>query len=175
MYRAMQIANYIVHLASKKGMDVTNLQIQKILYYLQAKTLVYNGRPLFKENIEKWRLGPVIPEVYHEYKLYGSQPIDEISTEMIFDDETFNVEFVEFDENDIDAETRDDISGAIITLLGKDAFELVDLTHEHTPWKQLRERIEDGEKGLKYSVEELYDYFTEHPEELNVMLGDSPR
>jgi len=171
MYRAMQIANYVVHLALKKRYDVTNLHLQEILYFLQAESLYRTKKPLFAENIEKWRLGPVIPEVHHEYKEYGSQPIAEVASEIIFDNETFDIKFVEFNEDDIEIETRERLKTSIITLLSKNPFELVDLTHGHTPWKRLRTRIEDGEKGLAYTNQELYEFFSKYPEELRKVLG----
>ena len=173
MYRALQIANYIVSVAFRIGRPITNLHLQKILYYLQAKELVFEGIPLFNDTIEKWKLGPVVPQVYHEYKEYGSQPIEKIATEIIFDDKTFDIKPVEFNENDIEDGTKENITPDIISLLNEDPFKLVDLTHEHDPWKKDKERIENGEKGLKYSNEEIYDFFTEFPEKLYEVLGGS--
>lgn len=173
MNRALQIANYVVSVAFRNNKPITNLHLQKILYYLQAKELIYEGMPLFDDTIEKWKLGPVVPKVYHEYKQYGSQPIDDIATELIFDDETFNIKIVKFNEDDIDHGTREKIMPDIISLLNRDPFKLVDLTHEHHPWKKYKERIENGEKGLKYSNEEIYDFFTEFPEKLYEVLGGS--
>lgn len=138
MYRALLIANYIVFVALRRGIDITNLHLQKILYYLQAESLVHTGRPLFDGVIEKWRLGPVVPTVYHEYKKFGSQPIKEIAREIIFNNSTMNVEFVDFDENNINFEDRERIDPLIIQLLNKDAFELVDKTHSHSIWSDYR-------------------------------------
>lgn len=171
MYRVLQIANYVIHVSFENSKNITNLHLQKILYYLQANELVHNEEPLFNEAIEKWRLGPVIPEVYHEYKEFGSQPIEEIATEIVFDNETFDVTFIEFNENDIDIDTRDRITPFILTLLDKNPFRLVDLTHEHTPWDYYRPRIEAGERGLIYSNEEIHDYFSEHPDKLAEVGG----
>jgi uncharacterized phage-associated protein len=47
---------------------LTNLKINKLLYYAQGHYLARTGKPLFDAQIEAWGLGPVIPEVYHEYK-----------------------------------------------------------------------------------------------------------
>lgn len=173
MYRALQIANYVVSVALQMRKPITNLHLQKILYYLQAKELISDGMPLFDDTIEKWRLGPVIPKVYHEYKEFGSQPIDDIATEIIFDDETFDIKIIKFNEDDIDNATKDKIKSDIITLLNENPFKLVDLTHEHSPWKDYKEFIENGKKGLEYSNEEIYDFFTEFPEKLDEVLGGS--
>ncbi|GAB3801058.1 Panacea domain-containing protein [Virgibacillus kimchii] len=174
MFRAMQIANYIIHLALEKDIDVTNLHLQKILYYLQAKSLYETGDPLFAESIGKWRLGPVVSNVYHEYKEYGSQPIREIANEIIFDDETMSIKFVEFDVNEIPEEIADDddIEQSIVSLLKQNPFHLVDKTHEHSPWSEFKGRIESGERGLEYTNEEIREYFIQYPEKLEEVMGD---
>lgn len=171
MYRAMKIANYIIHLALEEGIEVTNLHLQKILYYLQADSLFRSGEPLFNESIGKWRLGPVVSNVYHEYKEYGSQPIREIAEEIVFDEETMDINYVQFDVNDIPRETRDDINQSVISLLNQPPFHLVDRTHDHNPWSDFRERIESGERGLEYTNDEIQEYFTHHPEKLEEVMG----
>lgn len=171
MYRAMQIANYVVHLALERGITVTNLHLQKILYYLQAESLFRTGNPLFEDSIGKWRLGPVVSNVYHEYKEYGSQPISGIANEIVFDEETLDINFVQFDLNDISRETRNNIIDSALSLLRQDAFDLVDQTHEHSPWKDFKGRIESGERGLEYTNEEIQEYFIQNPDKLEEVIG----
>lgn len=171
MNRVLQIANYIIHVAFEEEENITNLHLQKILYYLQAEWLVRNGDPLFEGEIEKWRLGPVSPTVYHEYKEFGSQPISEIATEIVFDSETMDIKFVKFDEEDIEITVRNDIRPSIIELLHQNPFDLVDKTHEHTLWSDLRDRIESGERRLVYTDEEIRNYFTQNPQKLTEVLG----
>ncbi len=170
MFRVLLIANYIVHVALEEGISITNLHLQKILYYLQAESLVRTQNPLFDGEIEKWRLGPVVPTVYHEYKEYGSQPIADIATEMVFDEETMEIDYIKFDDNRIDEDVRDIINPLIISLLSQNAFDLVDKTHEHTLWSEYRPRIEAGERGLRYTDEEIRNYFLEHPDRLDEVL-----
>lgn len=172
MYRALQIANYIIKIALDKGEEITNLHLQKILYYLQVNELVNMGTPLFNDDMEKWRLGPVIPNVYHEYKGSGSQPIQKIEREIIFNDETMEIQFIDFDESHIDLLDRQRMEPLIYSLLNENPFNLVDKTHEHSPWKSVEQRIYDGEKGLKYTDEELVTYFSEHPEKLDEVIGE---
>lgn len=171
MYRALQIANYIIKIALDKGEVVTNLHLQKILYYLQVNELVTVGTPLFRDDMEKWRLGPVVPNVYHEYKGSGSQPISDIEKEIVFDDETMEVKFIEFNENHIELSDREKTNPLITKLLNENAFTLVDKTHEHEPWKSVEPRIYNGEKELKYTHEELIDYFTLYPDKLQEVIG----
>jgi len=57
------------------GHSVSNLKLQKILYFIQAEFLVVKGIPCFEEEIIAWGFGPVVLEVYHEYKVYGAAGI----------------------------------------------------------------------------------------------------
>jgi uncharacterized phage-associated protein len=73
---AIDIAAYFVELASDiNENDLTNLKLQKLLYFAQGKYLSKYDAPLFKEDIEAWFLGPVVRVVYDEYKECGSFPI----------------------------------------------------------------------------------------------------
>jgi uncharacterized phage-associated protein len=47
----------------------------KLTYIANGWMLVYTGKPLFDDKIEAWKYGPVIPELYHATKEYGSKPI----------------------------------------------------------------------------------------------------
>ena len=73
---AQQVANYFIKLAGKiDENDLTNLKLQKLLYFSQGKYLAGNDKPLFEEPIEAWKLGPVVRSVYNNFKYCGSFPI----------------------------------------------------------------------------------------------------
>ena len=73
---ALEIANWFVEKASQTPEnDLTNLKLQKLLYFAQGKFLATTGNPLFNEQIEAWVLGPVVRSVYDEFKSCGSFPI----------------------------------------------------------------------------------------------------
>ena len=65
------VANYLLSYAKKRNSSVDNLKLQKLLYYAQAWHLVFRGKPLFRERIEAWVHGPVVPLIYREYRKYG--------------------------------------------------------------------------------------------------------
>lgn len=74
--RAIDVARYFLALADEEAGDlVSNLKLQKLLYYAQGFHLAMTGRPLFDEPIQAWMHGPVVPAVYHAFKVYGSGPI----------------------------------------------------------------------------------------------------
>lgn len=73
---AHEVARYFVSLVDEEAGDsITNLKLQKLLYYAQGVNLALNDAVLFPDSIEAWIHGPVVPNVYHVYKQNGSQPI----------------------------------------------------------------------------------------------------
>ena len=74
MYDAVELAKYIVSKCIKDEHPRSNLQLQKILYYIQ-KRFVDEGTRAFSDEIEAWRFGPVVPNVYYFFCGSGSMPI----------------------------------------------------------------------------------------------------
>lgn len=83
MYSAFEIANKILDRAANNdaGDLISNLKLQKLLYYMQGFHLAFFGEPLFKEEIHAWQFGPVVPDVYFHYRENenkGILPEDEV-------------------------------------------------------------------------------------------------
>lgn len=74
MYNALDLAKYIVSKCIKEGHPISNLQLQKILYYIQ-KGFLEKGDPAFLDEIEAWQFGPVVPNVYYYFCGFGAMPI----------------------------------------------------------------------------------------------------
>ena len=74
---ALDTANYFVYLLSGVCDDLTNMKVNKMLYYAQGHYLKSTGTPLFDDEIEAWSHGPVVNAVYQVYKGYGDNPITE--------------------------------------------------------------------------------------------------
>lgn len=74
MYRAVDLANYIVDKCIKDNTPITNLQLQRILYFVQ-KDFLKRGSPAFSDYIEAWGFGPVVPNVYFCFCGFGAMPI----------------------------------------------------------------------------------------------------
>ena len=75
MRKAESVAKYIIAYALKIEHPVRNIQLQKILYYIQVHFLKNTGDSFFKDDIEAWLIGPVIPNVYYQYAVFGPAPI----------------------------------------------------------------------------------------------------
>ena len=75
---ALQAAETLVEIG---GRAFSNLQIQKLLYLGQMLYLGENAIPMFNDDFEAWKLGPVIPAVYQRAKIYGSRPVENLFTD----------------------------------------------------------------------------------------------
>ena len=75
MYSAIDLAKYIVRKCIADKLPISNLQLQKILYYIQKYFLQSKCVPFFYENIEAWIFGPVVPSVYYYFSGAGAMPI----------------------------------------------------------------------------------------------------
>jgi len=97
MLSAIDLSYYLIEqFVRSKGRSISNLKLQKLLFYAQAHYLGLYGEPLFKENIEAWKHGPVINIVYHEFKRYGNKliPFTKESNQALFTDE--QLAFIDF-------------------------------------------------------------------------------
>lgn len=74
-YSALEIARYIITSCFYEKRPVSNLKLQKMLYFVWVDFYRKTGRMLFWDNICAWQLGPVVPEVYYEYCFYAGSPI----------------------------------------------------------------------------------------------------
>lgn len=72
----MSALDAAVTLAEASGWSLTNLQLQKLLYLSQMSHMgAHGGEPIFSEDFQAWKLGPVLPSVYRVGRDYGSGPV----------------------------------------------------------------------------------------------------
>ena len=145
LYTAQQIADYIIADSHDAGSFISNLKLQKLLYYVQAWHLAIFNELLFPERFEAWVHGPVIPELYRKYKDYRWRNIDHDVSRPLLDDRT--VKFL----------------GEVLDEYGPlDARRLEWLTHRESPWVNARERAgvvaDDPCTGL-IDETEMRDYY----------------
>lgn len=76
------VANAVLELAKAEGSSVTNLALNKIIYFLHAGYLLEYGEPLVTAKIEAWDHGPVFREIYHQFKSFGREPIAAVATRL---------------------------------------------------------------------------------------------
>lgn len=132
--RSLDVANYFI--ANYGGqMRITNLGLNKLVYFAQAEALKRQGTALFLDRIEAWEYGPVEPLVYHSFKRYGRGVIP-VATEPISSCTLQDMEIMD----------------SVMESYGKlTAYDLVKLSHKdggawkarYTPNEDVEIRIED--------------------------------
>lgn len=143
--QAVDIADWFVARANREkeedfGEGISNLKLQKILYFAQAASIVVEGHELFSDDIHAWDYGPVVNSVYHNFKSNVSTAIKKPKASNYLDfDEATNT-FLE----------------EVWQLFGKySAAKLVEMAHNHDPWKNTY----DGTRHKVISKESMGTYY----------------
>ena len=145
--QAKTIAKWFIDRANSEFVDdngvaegITNLKLQKLLYFAQAASLSIRGETLFDDAIEAWKFGPVVPSVYHALKERGNSVIPNGA---VNDDTIIPSEIAVLLED-------------VWNIYGKfSAFELVNMSHAHKPWKDVFMKRGDG----VISIESMRTYY----------------
>ena len=121
MYKAVDVAEFIVQQTNAQKRPINNLMLQKILYFTQAEFLVGKRYKCFSDPIEAWDSGPVVPAVFEKYKNFG--------TSNLF----VKRQFKTFQIKNNDAVT---ISNVIDACFEFSPDELTEITKRQLPWKR---------------------------------------
>ncbi len=139
MCTSLDVAAYIL---AKRG-PLTTIKLQKLVYYTQAWSLVWDEQPLFRDKIEAWASGPVIPRLYQAHKgrfIVGRIPGGNARKLKATQKETVD---------------------AVLGYYGrKSAQWLVDLTHKERPWRKARGNLPPGQRSHNViSHESMASYY----------------
>ncbi len=83
MYDAKEVAKYVIGECMEEDCPVTNLKLQKILYFMWIDWFRARGEYLFDNKVEAWHFGPVIPDVYRRYRIFIADPIKKVEEHSI--------------------------------------------------------------------------------------------
>jgi uncharacterized phage-associated protein len=134
------IAAYIL----SKRCPITAMKLQKLIYYSQAWSLVWEESPLFEEQIEAWANGPVVRELYEHHR--GLFQVHEWGVG--------NVSNL----NDSDRETVDRVLGFYGNMSSQ---QLSNLTHQESPWREARKGLRADERGNHIiSLASMAEYYS---------------
>lgn len=144
MANVFDVAKYML----KKQSPMTTMKLQKLVYYCQAWSVVWDSKPIFKDRIEAWASGPVVPSLYNIHR--GSFLIDNLSIG---------------NPNNLTEPEIETIDAVLQTYGDKSAQWLSDLTHMENPWNDARKGIPSGqnceEEITLSSLEEYYNSLTD--------------
>lgn len=135
-----KLADHIISVAQDNNLTITNLQLQKIMYFVlkiakMDDLLTYNElQKIYDEKFQVWQYGPVVPKEYLRFKKFASEPIigdfSQTSQYNIFDN-------------------------IIIDLLKVSAFTLVNLSHRVPHWINNQDKINGFRSEVTYSLEDI--------------------
>jgi uncharacterized phage-associated protein len=135
MANSLDVAQYIL----EKHGPMTAMKLQKLVYYAQAWSIVWDDFEIFAEDIEAWKNGPVVRELWDVHR--GKYRVTSITN-------GFSNELTQ-----AQAETVDEI----LKFYGhRSAQWLSDLTHMEDPW---RDAWAHGENTV-ITKEALAEYYS---------------
>ena len=132
MATADEVARYIIGFFQEAGDPVTNLKLQKLLYYVQGWSLALRDEPAFRDRLEAWVHGPVQPGVYGQYKCNRWSPIVE-----------------EVDAPNLDANLVRLIGDVLHVYGGDSGYELEMRSHRELPWLHARGDLAPDEESTE--------------------------
>lgn len=138
-----QFADHVIAVAKKSGKRISNLQLQKIMYFAIGDYIIKNGitarlSRMYDEPFEAWPYGPVIRSEYFRYKKYGSFPIRN-DGKYIEDYKCFDTDIKKYIDENVNR--------------------LVERSHDHETWWRNSEKILRN-IVVKYELEDLENDFT---------------
>ena len=134
-YKVLDVCRHVINYSNMHDYGISNLKLQKVLYFIQAYFLIKKTTPCFDAKIEAWDFGPVVPEAYHEYGQYGSGDIPVIESYIVFDeDNIWNSKRDRFEDTAITDEDKALIDKVVDKFADYSATDLVSLTHRQSPW-----------------------------------------
>lgn len=145
-YSVDTVSRYIIDYCDKHFGGVSNYRLQKLLYFVQVEFIKETGQAAFKEEIEAWSFGPVVPEIYRKYKVFGREDIS----------------LAIFNEDDVSNKIKNDdkiiINNVLDKASNKPTAELVRISHIQKPWQDAYAYTKLMGVGI-ISKESIREYF----------------
>ena len=141
-YKAITVANYIIDYSNRNNKPVSNLKLQKLLYYVQAAFLVERSKPAFSNDISAWKYGPVVESVYHVFKIYANDSINHINEDITSDIIS-------------DIEDKEIIEKVVSSYFEYDPIQMMLKTHREDPWINSN-KLEKGSIIGNDDIKEFY-------------------
>lgn len=128
MVDCLNIAKYFIIQAYEDGIDaeMTNMKVQKLLYYSQCLYLALYDEPLFEDEIQAWRYGPVCPPVYKFYQEFEAKQLPIPEKKIV---------------EELSQETQQLLEETWEYFGRYHAYYLSNMTHLEFPWKKARKGL----------------------------------
>lgn len=139
---AQDVAAYILR---KRG-PMSAMKLQKLVYYCQAWSLVWDDRPMFPERIEAWVNGPVVPDLYARHR--GQYQVNDVMG----------------DPSSLDERAVETVEAVLDAYGHLSADDLSATTHSEAPWIAAREGLDDHSRsGRVIELDRMAEYYSSLP------------
>ncbi len=153
------VANFVLDYCLSKGRPITNLSLQKIVYFCHVRSLVCLDRPLIRQNFEAWQFGPVLQYLYREFKDFQDNPITGRAKRL--DPSTGSMYVVEYH---FDKETESLLDETVDFYSRISAGDLVRLSHAPGgPWERTWNHAGAVNPGMKINNDAIKKYYSSTP------------
>lgn len=146
-YDVRAIANFVLEQGEETGRPVTNITINKIVFFLHAWYLARTGNPLVSAKIEAWDYGPVFRELYWEFKSFENKAISKRATRRNPVTTEREICPVELNQEDLDF-----LGPLVGKYLKMPASKLIELSHvPGGPWDKVYNHKDESNPGMHIS------------------------
>lgn len=154
-YNAIDVARHVINYSNEKGYGISNLKLQKLLYFVQASFLGAYDKTCFEDAIEAWDFGPVVPSVYREYKQYGSSDIPTIKYYFSDAENHLSGWRISYEDNVLNKRDKEFVDYIVDGFAGYSAIDLVRVTHNQDPWRNAYKKSRNSIISIE-SIKEFY-------------------
>jgi len=149
------VANFVLDYCDERSLEITNLALQKILFFCHAESVVRRKTPLIKHEFEAWKHGPVLQYLYSEFKNFDDRPITSRATRL--DPSTGKRLIAECELNSLD---RVFLNAVLDIYTRIDTWQLVKLSHaEGGPWDKTWNHDGNTNPGMKITTQDILESF----------------
>ena len=156
MYDGRAVANFVLDVCAQQQRPITNLALQKLVYFCHVWSLVQFKRPLIKHRFEAWEFGPVLPYLYREFKNYDRKPVATRATQIDSMDGSSRIVKYDFDPS-----TAAFLREIVEFYSRMRASDLVSLSHaEGGPWDKVWNHTGTVRPGMKIEDKEIESFYS---------------
>ena len=157
-YDVRAIANVVLRLANAQGKHVTNLHLNKSIFFMHVDFLRDRNVPLVSAKIEAWEFGPVFREIYNQFKKFRAEPISEFAKKVSYD--TGELEVVDVD---LPKSVLDYVESLADFYLSVPAGVLVDVSHARGgAWDTVWSNADGFNAGMEITEEIIRKFELPH-------------
>ncbi|GAL82211.1 prophage ps3 protein 01 [Algibacter lectus] len=139
------VFDIVKYILSQTGGYISAVKLQKLVYYSQAWSLVWDDKPLFDSKIEAWVDGPVVPDLYQEHKGKFTVSIDDFNGDV----------------SNLSSDNISTIDEVLKAYSDKNAQWLSDLTHMEDPWLNARKGLLGSQRGNnEITLDSMGEYYS---------------